>query len=148
MLVRSAQFSSGRLKITTIGGESHKIRDLNQLLLEKRLDIKNSIWSFKIDVNDFIDVKRLSSINSDDKIIDINVNDGIVKVSELGKWELEIDNIPNSKNYNISFLKKYLSNININDSQIYFYIFDTFILVKDDNSNLMLSYEQDFESVD
>jgi len=148
MLVRSAQFSSGRLKITTIGGESHKIRDLNQLLLDKRLDIKNSIWSFKIDVNDFIDVKRLSSINSDDKIIDINVNDGIVKVSELGKWELEIDNIPNSKNYNISFLKKYLSNININDSQIYFYIFDTFILVKDDNSNLMLSYEQDFESVD
>ena len=39
-----------------------------------------------------------------------------------------------------------LSAINVNDKveKIEFNIFDTFMLVKDDNSNLMLSFEQDF----
>jgi hypothetical protein len=145
MLVRSAQFSSGRLKISIIGAESYKIRDLNQSLLDKRLDIKNSIWSFKTTNSDFLDIKRLSSINSEDRIIEVNVTGGIVKVAELGKWELEVDEIESKKNYNLSFLKKYLGNINMEEDFIHFYIFDTFILVKDNNSNLMLSYEQDFE---
>lgn len=148
MLVRSAQFYSGRLKITTIGGESYKIRDLNQSLLDKRLDPTNAIWSFKTTNADFLDIKKLSAINSEDKIIDVSVNEGIVKASELGKWELEIDKIESKRNYNISFLKKYLSNINLEEEWINFYIFDTFILVKDTNSNLMLSYEQDFEVED
>jgi hypothetical protein len=39
--------------------------------------------------------------------------------------------------------KKFLSCINEMDN-IEFSIFETFMLVRDDNSNLMLSFEQDF----
>jgi hypothetical protein len=68
---------------------------------------------------------------------------GKVFFSELSKWELEVDEISH-KNEQIVFQKKYLSNINDDKETITFTIFETFILVKDENSNLMLSFEQDF----
>ena len=45
----------------------------------------------------------------------------------------------------IVFNKKYLSNINQDLENIDFYMFETFILVKDETSNLMLSFEQTFD---
>lgn len=142
MHVRSAQFSNGKLKISCVGGEEYKIRDIKKEMLAQRLNIKNSKWGFKISRSDFGDVKKLSSINSEDKILNISVSNGKVTMNEPGKWELDIDEIE-SRNTNMVFGKKYLSNINEQD-EINFHIFETFILVKDFNSNLMLSFEQSF----
>ena len=143
MHVRAAQFSDGRLKISCVGGEEFKIRDINSTTLESRLDPKNSKWGFKISKEDFTDVKKLCSINSEDRILNISVTDGKVTMNETSKWELEIDTI-DPRNTNLIFGKKYLSNVNADQDYINFSIFETFILVKDDNSNLMLSFEQDF----
>jgi hypothetical protein len=68
-------------------------------------------------------------------------------MNETAKWELEIDTI-DSRSTNLIFGKKYLSNVNADNDYINFSIFDTFILVKDENSNLMLSFEQNFENDD
>ena len=145
MHVRAAQFSDGRLKISCVGGEEFKIRDINSTTLESRLDTKNSKWGFKISKEDFTDVKKLCSINSEDRILNISVSDGKVTMNETSKWELEIDTI-DPRNTNLIFGKKYLSNVNADQDYINFSIFETFILVKDDNSNLMLSFEQNFEN--
>lgn len=145
--VRSAQFSNGKLKISCIGAEQHKIRDINKTNLEARLDLKEAKWSFKVYREDFLDVKKLASINNEDRIININVTDGRVTINEPAKWELEIDNISH-KNTQLIFGKKYLSNVNAEQDIIQFSIFETFILVKDENSNLMLSFEQDFTTDD
>jgi hypothetical protein len=147
MHVRSAQFSNGKLKISTIGGEEHKIRDINSTTLGNKLNIKNSKWSFKMTKEDFADVKKLCSINNEDRILNINVSNGKVSMNESTKWELEIDEIE-PRNTNLIFGKKYLSNINADKDYINFSIFETFILVKDDNSNLMISFEQDFTADD
>lgn len=145
--VRSAQFSNERLKISSIGGEQFKIRDITSTILSTRLNPKNSKWNFKISSQDFSDVKKLSSINSEEKTLYINVTSNKVTMSEPSKWELEIDEI-NHKNEQLIFNKKYLSNINDNCEQIQFLIFETFILVKDEISNLMLSFETNFETED
>jgi hypothetical protein len=145
--VRSAKFSNGKLKISCIGGELSKIRDISKSILETRLDSKLSKWSFKVSKSDFSDVKKLSNINSEDKILTINVEDGKVSMSEDHKWELDIDKIE-SKNTKLIFNKKYLSNIDETVDFIDFQIFETFILVRNDNSNLMLSFETDFENVE
>jgi len=145
MHVRSSNFSNGKLKISCIGGELSKIRDINKVALDARLNPKNSKWGFKISKSDFQDVKKLSSINSEDKIINVIVENGKVSIMEEYKWELEIDDLQNDKNTKITFNKKYLSNINDGLDNIEFKIFETFILVKDDNSNLMLSFETNFE---
>lgn len=147
MHVRAGQFSNGKLKISCVGAEQYKIRDINSAVLESRLDPRNAKWSFQISQSDFLDVKKLASINSEDKTMIITVQDKKVTVSEPSKWEIEIDQI-DYKNSTLTFLKKYLSNINADNVVIRFDIFDTFILVKDENSNLMMSFEQDFDTED
>jgi hypothetical protein len=143
--VRSAQFSNEKLKISCIGGEQYKIRDINLNVLSTRLNPKSSKWAFKISRTDFSDVKKLSSINSEEKTLYINVSSNKVTMSEPSKWELEIDEI-NHKNEQLIFNKKYLSNINDNNEIIYFTIFESFILIKDEISNLMLSFETNFDT--
>ncbi len=147
MHVRSAQFSNEKLKISCIGGEQYKIRDINLTTLSSRLNPKNSKWNFSINTQDFLDVKKLCSINSEDKTLYINVSSNKVTMCEPSKWELEIDEI-NHKNEQLIFNKKYLSNINDGGEKINFMIFESFILIKDDNSNLMLSFETDFDTED
>jgi hypothetical protein len=100
----------------------------------------------KLENQDFLDVKKLSSINSD-KIININVQSGKVVLSETSAWELEIGEIEN-RNANLIFNKRFLNCINDSLDNIEFSMFETFILIKDEQSNLMLSYEQDFSDDD
>ncbi len=83
MHIRSAQFSNNKLKISCIGGEEFKIRDLNKSIIESRMDPKKSKWSFKLSNKDFSDVKKLCSINSEDKTLNITVQNGKVFLNEL-----------------------------------------------------------------
>lgn len=148
MHVRAAKFSNGKLKISCVGGELSKIRDISKAKIESILNIKNSKWGFKINKSDFSDIKKLSNINSEDKILTVVVDKGIVSVMEEYKWELEVDKLKDEKNTKIIFNKKYLSNINGEREHIDFNVFETFILVRDENSNLMLSFETDFSTED
>jgi len=42
--------------------------------------------------------------------------------------------------------KKYLSSINDDGKDVIFHVFETFILIKDKISQLMISFEQDFSN--
>lgn len=148
MQIRSAQFTNGKLKISAIGGEDDKIRDLNSDLIEARTDIDNADYGFEITKQDFNDVKRLCAIDSEDKILTIEINNGKISASEPAKWELQLCEIDETTNANIVFNKKYLSNINGDMDMIKFYMFETFILVRDNISSLMLSFEQTFSDDD
>lgn len=143
MIARSIQVVGGKLKVNWIAGEHYQLRDIKKNFLKSNLDIKNSKWSFKILQNDFNDVKKLSSINSD-RIISMIVDKGKVTLSERAAWELEIDNIESDRNSNLILNKRFLNCIN-DKKDVIFHIFDNFMLVKDDNSNLMLSFEQKLE---
>lgn len=146
MDVRSSLFTNGRLRITQIGLEPHKIRDIDYKQLDIMLDESKCNWKFTVSKSDFVDIKKLSNINSDNNILDVEVNNGIVKFSEASKWDLEVDKLDNSVNNKITFIKKYLSNVETDDIEfIDFMIFNTFILVKNNNSNLMMSFETNFE---
>jgi hypothetical protein len=135
------------LKISTIGGEEYRIRDLTKTLLNAKLNPKLSKWSFEVSQEDFTNIKKLSTINNEDRTFNIQVDNGQVTFNETNKWELEVANI-STKNANIIFNKKYLSNITTELDSITFFIFETFILIKDEESNLMLSFEQDFTNED
>lgn len=143
MNARSIQIVGGKLKVNWLAGEHFEMRDINKTVLKQRLDLKNRKWYFKINNQDFSDVKKLSSINSD-RIIHINVNNGKVILSENAAWELEIDSIDDERTANLMLNKRFLSCINESSDGVEFNIFETFMLIKDDQSNLMLSFEQDF----
>jgi hypothetical protein len=146
MNARSVQVVGGKLKVNWLSGEHFEMRDINKVVLKQRLDFKNRKWNFNISKSEFSDVKKLSSINSD-RIININIIGGKVTLSETAAWELEIDSI-DDRNANLMLNKKFLNCINDNVDNVEFNIFETFMLVKDDISNLMLSFEQNFEDED
>lgn len=144
MNARSLQIVGGKLKVNWIAGEHFEVRDINKNILRQRLDIKNRKWYFKIDKNDFLDIKKLSNINSS-RIINISITKGKVLMTESAAWEMEVDTLDDDRNANLMLNKKFLSCINDSVSEIEFNIFDTFMLVKDESSNLMLSFEQSFD---
>ncbi len=128
-----------------MAGEHYEIRDMNKTSLSKGLDLKNKKWNFSIKREDYLDIKKLSSINGT-KLLNISVVNGLVKINETSAWELEIDKIED-RNANFILNKKFLNCIN-DKEEITFYIFETFMLIKDDESNLMLSFEQDWSEDD
>lgn len=146
MSARSIQIVGGKLKVNWLAAERYEMRDINKDVLSQRLDLKNRKWSFIITKEDFLDVKKLSNINSD-KVININVVDGKVILSEKAAWELEIGETER-KSASLIFNKRFFKCIDADKEEIEFSMFETFMLIKDNNSNLMLSYEQDFSDED
>lgn len=144
MNARSLQISGGKLKVNLLAGDQFEMRDINKKALEQRLDLKNKKWSFSISKTDFADIKKLSNINSE-KIINIGVIGGKITLSETAAWELEIGKLSDDRNANLMFNKKFLPCIDENQESIEFNMFETFMLIKDKESNLMLSFEQSFD---
>lgn len=147
MTGRSLQVSGGKLKVNWMAAEHFEMRDINKVALKQRLDLKGRKWNFTINKSDFSDVRKLSNINSE-RIVNINIINGKVTLSENAAWELEIDSIDVDRNANLMLNKRFLSCINDDMENIEFNIFETFMLIKDDISNLMLSFEQDFSDQD
>ena len=143
MNVRSIQIVGGKLKVNWIAGEHYEMRDINKTALKQRLDLKFRKWFFGITKSEFSDVKKLSNINSD-RIINISIQEGKIILSEKASWELELGSFDDDRNASLMLNKKFLGCINDSVDTIEFNIFENFMLVKDDNSNLMLSFEQDF----
>ena len=142
---RLVQIKNAKFKLQIQTGENTEIRDLNKSMLAQRLNLKNKKWSFLVSNSDFLDVKKLSTINSDDsrRILHLNIEDFKVKLSELSLWELEVDESTES-NKHLMFNKSFLPCINDNGNPVQFHVFDTFILIQDIISSLMISFEQDF----
>jgi hypothetical protein len=146
MNARSIQVVGGKLKVNWLAAERYEMRDINKDVLSERLNLKNRKWSFIINREDFSDVRKLSNINSD-KVININVVDGMVTFSEKAAWELEIGETE-KKSASLIFNKRFFKCIDADRDDIEFSMFENFMLVKDNQSNLMLSYEQDFSDED
>lgn len=140
---RFVQIKNGKLKIAIQAGEQSEIRDISKSVLSKRIDLKNSKWSFKVLNSEFQDIKKLSSINSDGKIIHLNIDNKKVILSETSVWEYEVDEVDISDRH-LMFNKTFLPSISDKEDYINFYVFDTFVLTKDTESHLMISFEQDF----
>jgi hypothetical protein len=143
MSARSIQITDGKFKFNWLAGENYEMRDITKEALKNNLNIKNRRWSFQISKSDFADVKKLSNINSE-KIINIAIDNGKVVLSERASWELEVQSIEAERNANLMLNKKFLSCIN-ESSDVEFSIFDSFMLISEENSNLMLSFEQSFD---
>ena len=144
--VRAISGTDTRLTLSNVGGEQYKIREMPKDKLNKFLDPENSKWSFNVSKEDFSDIRKLAQIN-EDRVININVTGGKVTFSELGKWSLDVDKI-DEDSANLLFGKKYLSSVNQSEDIISFNVFETFILIKDKESNFMISFEQDFNAED
>lgn len=132
-----------RLRINLVGAELSKIRDLNRETLEARMSPDRSIWSFRMSKADLSDVRRLASINSEERTITISVDDGVVYLGEEGRWRLQVAETAQGGT-KLTFAKKYLSHFDQDADEVVLGVFETFILVSSGDSRLLLSFETDF----
>lgn len=146
-LARFLQIKNGKLKVAIQGGENSEIRDITKQVLSKRVDTKLSKWSFKVQKSEFQDIKKLCSINSEGRVMHLNVDNKKVIMSETSTWEFEVDNVDVSDRH-LMFSKTFLPSINDTGEFVHFFVFETFILTKDEQSHLMISFEQDFSVED
>jgi hypothetical protein len=140
MNARAIKITGGKLKINWVGGEQYEMRDITKTQLDQRLDLKNRKWSFSICKADFLDIKKLSTINSN-KIISVLINNGDIILSEPGAWEMEVDKTDKDRKTDLIISKKFLPCIEEMEN-IEFNIFENFMLIKSEDTNLMLSFEQ------
>lgn len=141
--IRSACFSNGKIKANVIGGELHAMMATNISKLSNSFNLDNSLWGFNISKEDFKNIKKMCAINSEETVVNVSVENGIVTLNELTKWEYVVDEISH-KNDNVVLIKKYLSFVTGNED-IEINVFEKFILVDDGISKLMLGIEQTFE---
>lgn len=142
MTTRGFRIKGGSLKVNWVAGEQFSVRDIPKSVISQRLDLRNRQWAFTLTNTQLSNIKKLSNINSDN-IINIDVEDGEVVISEYAAWELKVGETE-KKSSSFVFNKRFLKSINDDSDEIQFSLFDNFILIKNNNSDLMLSYEQDF----
>lgn len=145
---RSFTIKSGKLKLTVQCGEDTEIKDITKGILERNLSNDNRLWDFTVSLEDFKTIKKLSQINSSPeeirKLIEISTDSGDVKISEVPIWELVVSNSNVDSGKSLLFNKAYLNFIPEMEN-IEFSIFRNFILIKEDISYTMISFETDFD---
>ena len=101
----------------------------------------NMDFKFLLDKNSYLKIKKLAAITPDDinDILTLSINDNILTIGE-NNWDLNICNIEH-ENMNITFPKKYFKSITFSDDAIDIYVFDSFLLVDNQNTTLLISLE-------
>lgn len=129
-----------KLKARVTGGDPITLKNNITIdIIEQLTNVEKSKFHFNVDPYDFQRIKKMSLIDSNNDVMYINVQDGIVSIGE-NKWELNVDKIE-IENYNtLTFPKRYFGAISTTDV-ISVYIFESHILLKSSDSNLLIVLE-------
>lgn len=144
---RAGIFKCGGLKVTYVGMERNTIAITDRVKLNRMLSDDLIKWKFDVTQQEFKTIKKIASLETgeDNKTFTAKAKDGVVYILEDNEWELEVCEIDDTNNYEVSFVKKFFNNIKDTSSVINFKIFDSFIAVESEQSLLLMSYETNFE---
>lgn len=140
---RGLEIKNKKLKIKWLTAEQYEIRDIQYQSLMGLLDTNNEKLNFSVERNDFEDIKKLANINGSE-LIEIESNKGTVTMSEHSSWEIEVDKISDESKINYNVNKNLLKFINDGSEPVKFHVFPNFLLIRDDVSNVMVSFEQSY----
>jgi len=117
-------------------------KDINIEAINDAMDTDLSSFSFKLTKDKYDHIKKESGIDTENEIYFLNVRDGAVSLGE-NSWELKVDEGVETIDSTISFPKKYFNSINFDKDidELTIWVFDMFILVIGENTNLMISIE-------
>jgi hypothetical protein len=107
--------------------------------IEKNMDIEKANFNFKMLDVDFDKIKKLSQIDKENEYYNIIIKENKVIIGEKS-WTLELDEIE-APNDTLSFPKKYFNTIKMDNEKINIYVYNNFILIMNDDTNLMITTE-------
>jgi len=134
------KLKNSKLKFSINGGD---LRAMNTSIdiekINKTINKDNIDFKFMLDKNSYAKIKKMMAIDNENDILTLNV---ISKEIEIGEnnWNLKICDIEHD-DLSITFPKKYFKSITFTDEEINIYVFDTFLLVDNQNTNLLIALE-------
>jgi len=137
--------STNKLKLNFYGNDPTKTNTRITLdQIKKIANVDNSSFNFNLKSEDFVNIKKLALPDDEMDIFYMNTfekdGDYFVSIGETN-WNLTLDQIDLKEERTLAFPKKYFKTINIDKENVKVYVFDTFLLVSSDNSNLIISIE-------
>jgi len=131
---------NSKLRLSNNGGD---LRAMNTTIdiekINKTINKDNIDFKFKLDLNLFMKIKKMMAIDNENDILILNVIDNFLEIGE-NNWNLNICEIQH-ENLSISFPKKYFKSITFSENENDIYVFDTFILIDNKNTNLLIALE-------
>jgi len=134
------KFKNSKLRLGINGGD---VRGMNTTIdiekINKTLNKDNIDFKFLLDKNSYAQIKKLMAIDNENDILTLTIHKNSLTIGE-GGWDLNICDIEHD-NLSITFPKKYFKSITFSEDEINVYVFDTFILVDNQNTNLLIALE-------
>lgn len=134
------KLKNSKLRLGINGGD---IRGMNTTIdiskINATLNKDNIDFKFNLDKNSYTKIKKIAAIDNDNDILTLNITSNELNIGEHG-WSLKICDIEHD-NLNITFPKKYFKSITFTEDNIDVFVFDTFILVDNQNTNLLIALE-------
>lgn len=136
----SMKLSNDVLEIRMTAGDDMIVgKDITMDDINHLMDTTSCLFQFKLTVTEYEKIKKMSTIDvKENDIINILIDNNTLYVGE-NKWKLKIADIQ-QENYTYTFPKRYFNTINTT-SDIDIYVFDTYILTKYEDYNLMIVLE-------
>lgn len=134
------KFKSSKLKLSFNGGDLRAINtSIDIEKINKTIDKNNIDFKFALDLNSFTKIKKIMAIDLDNDILTLNIIDNVLKIGE-NNWDLKICDVEHD-DLSITFPKKYFKSITFTEETIDVFVFDTFILIDNQNTNLLIALE-------
>lgn len=128
------------LKLSINGGD---IRGMNTTIdiekINKTLNKDNIDFKFTLDKASYEKIKKIGAIDNDNDILTLNIVDKNLTIGE-NSWDIKICEIEH-EDLSITFPKKYFKSITFTEDNIEIFVFDTFILVDNLNTSLLIALE-------
>jgi len=133
------QINNSKLKLKEICGDPILMsKEITKDDIDFLTNKNNALLNFELSEIDFRKIKRMSTIENTNDILYITINNGELSMGE-NKWELKICDM-DKPNLNVSFPKKYFNTLSFKENTK-LHLFENYILISDDNSDLMIVLE-------
>jgi hypothetical protein len=141
-------FKNIKLKLEFHGGDPLSINTTISIdKIKDTVDIDNAEFSFNLKAEDFVSIKRLSTPDVENDVYYMNTylkdQQNVVSLGE-STWNLLLDNIDYDNQRTLSFPKKYFKTIVISEESAKIYVFDSFLMVSNKNSDFLISTEMGY----
>jgi len=130
--------TDGKLKLNFVTGDYKQIKDITKGDIENKMNPDNANFCFNISKEQFTEIKKLSNLNKSE-IVSIRAKSNKLEFFDT-RWTSKVCDLMNVEDEIWSFGNKYLKSISASD-EITIYMFDSFLLFKENNVALMIGLE-------
>jgi len=139
--VEKLHIRNSKLTLDIAGSDPKALKfDMDIEIIKDAMNPDNSLYNFKLTKDDFTRIKKMGLVEIDNDVLYLTIKEKKIAIGET-KWQLELETIE-EEDSTISFPKKYFNAINFTtESEMQVYVFDSFLMILGDNTNLLVSTE-------